>query len=89
MLETTRDKVNRLFTPQTRQKLDAEGLMVIDKEDFQVVMDTYNQLKADNRVLHAQVKQLEAKQRPAPVPKFPNPGYRMTESRGGVDVGQA
>lgn len=56
-LETTRDKVNRLFKQETLARMEREGLMVVDKADFQIVMDRYFEVNA----LRKKVRELEAK----------------------------
>lgn len=58
MLETTRQKVERLFTPETRKRIDQAGLVVVNKEDFQVVMDGYNNFANEIRDLRIELAKL-------------------------------
>jgi hypothetical protein len=55
MLETTRDKVNRIFSAETRAKIENAGLMVVDKADFEMVMAGYYEAQH----LKGRVKQME------------------------------
>lgn len=58
MLETTQQKVERMFSLETRQRIDKAGLTVVDKADFQLVMDGYNSLADVNRDLRVELAKL-------------------------------
>ena len=58
VLETTQQKVERMFSLDTRQRIDKAGLTVVDKADFQVVMDGYNSLADANRDLRVEFAKL-------------------------------
>lgn len=61
MFETTRDKVNRMFSADSIKKIESHGLMVIDKKDFDTTMKLYEEMKNENRTMKIQIKQLEAR----------------------------
>lgn len=61
MLETTKEKVTRMFSAEALAKFDKAGLTIVDKQDFQVVMDGYDTLANENRTLRLQVKQMTAR----------------------------
>ncbi len=57
---TTRQKVERLFTPAELQRMEQAGLMLIDKDDFASLMHVYEEYKAANDGLRDEVKRLKA-----------------------------
>lgn len=59
MLETTRQKVERMFAPETRERIERAGLMVVDKADFQMVMDGYNHSVNEIRGLRIEITRLK------------------------------
>lgn len=60
MLETTKQKVARMFKRETLERLDKAGLMVVDKQDFEATITAYNEMRTNEKALKARIRQMEA-----------------------------
>lgn len=60
-LETTKRKVERMFKPDTLKKFTDADLMLINKNDFEVCMQVYNECVNENKILSRKVRELEAR----------------------------
>ncbi|GMA50165.1 hypothetical protein GCM10025857_15220 [Alicyclobacillus contaminans] len=63
-VETTGDRFRRLFSQRAWERLQQEGLLIIEKADLDAQMKAYNRVKEENRLLRARIAQLEARMAP-------------------------
>lgn len=54
-------KIRSLFTKDSLEKIERQGLMIIDKSDFEAQTRMYNQREAEIRELKIQIRQLQAR----------------------------